>query len=216
VAERRRVEAVYADYAADPAKRRAWDAENPGNKAIRDEVAGAVLPLLPRDGIVADLGCGGGWWLARLAAAGVPASRLLGVELLEQRVAAARRRVPGLEVRQGDVRELPLADDSVAAATLFTVLSSLASDEDRRRAMSEARRVVLPGGPIIVWEPRLPTGNPETAHVSRALLRSAFDDVAFQSITVLPPVARRVSVRTYARLARIPLLRGHRLVIGQA
>jgi ubiquinone/menaquinone biosynthesis C-methylase UbiE len=214
-AERARVEGVYAGYASDPRKQRAWSAANAGNQAIRAELVAAVRPVLPDDGLLLDVGCGGGWWLAALAAHDIADARLAGVELQAARAQAAARRVPGADVRAGDAVALPFGDGSVAAVTLLTVLSSLGSDGLRRQALREARRVAAPGSPIVVWEPRVPTGNRATARVPLRLLRDELgDDVRVRSITLLPPLARRVSAPAYRALARVPLLRTHRLVVA--
>jgi ubiquinone/menaquinone biosynthesis C-methylase UbiE len=216
-AERARVEGVYAGYAADPRKQRAWSAANPGNQAIRAELVAAVLPLVPSAGVILDVGCGTGWWLAALADHGVPPARLAGVELQEARVVTAQARLPEGDVRCGDATQLPFADGEVAMVTLFTVLSSLGSDDLRRLTLREARRVVRRGGVIAVWEPRVPTGNPRTARVRRRLLREELGrGLHVRSLTLMPPLARRVpSARAYRALARVPVLRTHRLVVAR-
>jgi SAM-dependent methyltransferase len=216
-AEHARVEDVYAAYASDPRKRRAWSAANAGNQAIRAELVAAVRPLLPDHGLLLDVGCGGGWWLAALAAQDIAGGRLAAVELQAARAEAARRRVPDADVRVADAAALPFADGSAAMVTLFTVLSSLGSDVLRRQALREAQRVAAPGARIVVWEPRVPTGNRATARVPLRLLRDELGDgVRVRSLTLLPPLARRVPGRWYPRLARIPLLRTHRLVVARS
>ncbi len=214
--ERRRVQDVYDGYAADSRKQRAWSGTNAGNQAMRAELVAAVLPLVPPEGLILDVGCGGGWWLAALAGTGIAPERLAGVEIQPARADAAGRRVPGADVRVGDATALPYDDNSVAFVTLLTVVSSVGGDGLRRRALREACRVTAPTGLVVLWEPRLPTGNRQTARVARALLRHELGDhLQIQSLTVLPPLARRVEGSTYRRLARIPLLRSHRLVVAR-
>ena len=165
-------------------------------------------------GDVLDAGCGTGWWLERMLDRGVKASSLHGIEVSPERVEAANRRAPGSTVRTADVRELPYEDDRFAAVTLFTVLSSLASDDDRRRALAEARRVTAPGGFVLIWEPRIPTLNRATGCISRGLVREALGtEIMIRSITLAPPIARRVGrwPKVYAGLAAVPSLRSHRL-----
>ncbi len=217
--ERHRLGRVFAAYGADPRRRRAWAAENPGNRAIRRELSRATLAVLAAGdpgGTILDAGCGPGWWLAELREAGVPAARLAGVELLGDRVKAARERVPGAEIRSADIGALPLPERSCALVTYFTVLSGMPGPDEVARALAEARRVIAPGGTIVVWEPRLPTRNPDTRLITLAELRRSLGrDLTVRSLTLAPPLARRLP-HLYGPLAAIPLLRSHRLVVARA
>jgi SAM-dependent methyltransferase len=192
---------------------RKWSADNPGNQAIRDEVAAAMLQLVPCEGELLDAGCGMGWWLARLLAAGVPGERLQGLELDPRRAAGAAARAPGATVVEGDLRALPYEDGRFARVFLLTVLSSM---DDARRGIGEAWRVLAPGGTLVVWEPRVPNPlNRDTRLVTRALLRDATGaEPRERTLTLLPALARRLGPLTpawYPRLAAVPALRTHRL-----
>jgi SAM-dependent methyltransferase len=216
--EARRVAGVYAGYAADAARQRAWSGANPGNQAIRDELVAALLPWVPSGGDVLDAGCGSGWLLARLAAEGVAEGRLHGVDVLEQRVATAAEALPGAHLRAADVRSLPAGDGSMSLVIFLTVLSSLAGPDDVAAALREARRVVAPSGHVAVWEPRVPTpGNRATRLIRRADLTAALGPaIASRPLTVAPPLARRLGAaapRAYPALARVHLLLTHRLMV---
>src|ERR1700722_16734345 len=218
--EQERIERVYAGYREDRRRRRAWSAENAGNAAIREEVLRTLLELTPDalagEGAVLDAGCGTGWWLRRLAREGVAPSRLVGADLLAERAHAAGERVPGARVIVGDVRNLPLPAGACKLVLLFTVLSAMGSREDVRIALGEARRVLARGGAIAVWEPRVWTPNPHTRLVGRGELRAVLgDELRMRTLTLLPPLARRAQGRLYGPLARIPLLRTHRLVVAR-
>ncbi|MCP9488880.1 MAG: class I SAM-dependent methyltransferase [Solirubrobacteraceae bacterium MAG38_C4-C5] len=216
-ADRQRVESVYGAYAADPRKAAAWASGNPGNRAIREEVAARIVGLaLATEGPVLDAGCGTGWWLTRLAAAGVPPQRLTGVDLLADRVAAAGRRAPGTQAHTADARALPFEDARFDLVLLFTVLSSLHDASAVRRALDEAARVTAPGGTVVIWEPRVPTLNRATRRVrERDVTAVLGPGVSSRPITLLPPLARRLgraTPRLYPALARVPPLRSHRLM----
>ena len=163
--ERARLGRVFSRYRADPARRRAWSADNPGNAAIRDELARATLAALAEHdsgGLLLDAGCGTGWWLERLLAEGIPASRLSGVELLPERARAASARAPGADVRCADIRTLPVDSGTCTLVTLFTVLSGMGTAAAVRAALGEARRVLAPGGAIVIWGAA--GGDPQSQH----------------------------------------------------
>lgn len=220
--ETRRLTRVYDGYGRGR-KARAWSAANPGNRAIRDELADRLLARLPAspDGRAEalDVGCGGGWWLARLRAAGWDAGRLHGVDLLAARVEAARRAVPGARVARADARRLPYGDGRCAVVTQLTALSSLASRADAAAALREAWRVLAPGGALLVYEPRWPTPrNPHTIRIDRRLLAATLGrPVAAEPLTLLPPLARRLGPltgRAYPALSRLRALRTHALLVA--
>ncbi|UGS38827.1 class I SAM-dependent methyltransferase [Capillimicrobium parvum] len=210
--ERKRLERAYGGYAADPARQQAWDAANPGNVALRAEV-GARLervagPALAGDRPILDAGCGAGYWLGWLQDRGVAPARLRGAEMIAARADAARRRVPGADVRQADVRRLPFENASCALVLLFTVLSSQVAEADRAATVREARRVAGPAGLVVVWDLR------RTARAVPAafLRRELGPGLRTQTSTLVPPVARRLgpaTERVYPLLVRLPPLRTH-------
>ncbi len=176
---------------------------------------GLVADEIRGDGLLLDAGCGTGWWLERLEREGVAPERLAGVELLGERATAAAARVPGAQIAQADIRELPLPDGSCTLVTLFTVLSSMRSAEDVWAALAEALRVLAPGGAVAVWEPRWPTVNRHTRLVRRSELRTGLGaSLRIRTITLAPPLARRAA-RLYAPLSRMRPLRSHRLVVAR-
>jgi len=168
----------------------------------------------PAGGRVLDAGCGTGWWLASLARDGHPSDRLWGVDRDPGRIAAARDRAPGATVELGDLLALPYADATFDVVLLMTVLSSVGPAARVRGALAELRRVTAPGGVAIVFEPRVPTpGNRSTRLIrSRAVAAAYGPRTGVRSVTLLPPLARRLpSAEAYARWARLPLLRTHRV-----
>jgi glycosyltransferase involved in cell wall biosynthesis len=169
-------------------------------------------PELAGTGAILEIGCGSGFWLRALADGGVAESRLHGIELLEHRANAARERAPRANVRTGDALALPYESDSFELVLLFTVLSSLPSDESARKALAEARRVLVPGGLLVCYEPRIP--NPGNRSV-RLIRRSVFGPgTNARSVTVLPALARRlgrVAPWAYPALGHLGALRTHRI-----
>lgn len=120
---------------------------------LREELYGraftdlALLALLPRDWVVADLGCGSGHVAARLAP---HVSAVIGVDQSDAMLKAARRRTEGLanvELRKGGLEALPLADGSVDGALLVLALTYVS---DPRRVVEEMARVLRPAGRAVI------------------------------------------------------------------
>jgi SAM-dependent methyltransferase len=216
--ERDRLAEVYRGYREDPGRRRAWAADNPGNVAIRAEVAGWLERVagaaIDGERPILDAGCGTGYWLQWLAGRGVAPGRLHGVDVLADRAAAAAERVPGADVTCADVRGLTRdRDDGFGLVLLFTVLSSQATRPAMLETLRAAARLTAPGGVVVVWDVRVALPWRSTKAVPRAVLcqgLGATTEIA--SATVLPPLARRLGRRTetaYPRLRRLPALRTH-------
>jgi len=100
---------------------------------------------LPVDTRILDAGCGSGRNMVELAQLG----SVTGVELSPVSVEAARQRNVG-EVLMGSVTEMPFADDSFDLAVCLDVIEHLPDD---RLALRELRRVIAPGGSLVVTVP---------------------------------------------------------------
>ncbi len=100
---------------------------------------------LPPGARVLDAGCGSGRNMVELQRYG----SVTGIELSSPSVQAARERGVG-EVLEGSVLELPFADDSFDLAVSLDVVEHL---EDDVAALRELRRVVAPGGRLLVTVP---------------------------------------------------------------
>jgi SAM-dependent methyltransferase len=141
------------------------------------EPAGAGLypPVLDAAGVgqgtrLLDVGCGSG------VAASIARERGAVVSALDAAAAAveiARERLPGADIRVGDIEDLPYDDDAFDVVTGF---NSFQYAGDPVRALREARRVTRPGGrvAIVTW------GDPERCE-SASMLRS------FGSLMPPPP-----------------------------
>jgi SAM-dependent methyltransferase len=124
-------------------------------------VAIASLGVPPRARIL-DAGCGSGRNMVELARYG----QVTGVELSDTSVALARARSLG-EVVEGSVMEMPFAPDSFDLAVCLDVIEHL---EDDRGALRELRRVIAPGGSLLVTVPAyqwLWSGHDEINHHHR-------------------------------------------------
>jgi SAM-dependent methyltransferase len=100
---------------------------------------------VPQPARVLDAGCGSGRNMIDLARYG----EVAGIELSGTSVALARARKVG-EVVEGSVLEMPFAADSFDLAVCLDVIEHL---QDDRAALRELRRVLAPGGALLVTVP---------------------------------------------------------------
>ena len=99
---------------------------------------------------VLDVGCGFGYFLNRLVDYGACAAS--GIDLMEDRIAAARHRFPALDLHAGSATELPFTDGSFDLVTQFTCLSSCMDAGVRASIAAEMWRVVRPGGVVLSFD----------------------------------------------------------------
>lgn len=228
-AEAERLKAAYQRRAALGLDAR-YDYWEPANLFIYQSRERAFVSLLARErGLpltgrrILDVGCGNGAVLADLLALGAEAADLHGVDLLEDRVEAARRRLPACRIEVGDARALPYEDASFDLVLGFTLLSSVVDAEARRAVASEMLRVLKPGGLIVLYDFRL---NPTNRHVrplkpEALTLLFARCRIQVWSVTLAPPVVRAL-VRlpggwlACSALEMLPFLRTHFLAAIRA
>jgi ubiquinone/menaquinone biosynthesis C-methylase UbiE len=107
----------------------------------------ALTALLPSDWVVADLGCGTGPLTVALAP---HVARVVGVDASPAMLKAARRSTAGfanVELHEGRLEALPLADEACDAALLVLGLSYV---PDPAPVLAEMLRVLRPGGRGVV------------------------------------------------------------------
>src|SRR5262245_53268802 len=102
------------------------------------EAALALLTLEPGQRVL-DVGCGAGVFLGLVAERGAEPH---GIDASEALIALARERLPGTDLRVGDMESLPYEDDSLDLVTGFT---SFFFANDMVAALREAGRVARPG-----------------------------------------------------------------------
>ena len=153
----------------------------------------ALLGMARRDWVVADLGCGNGALSAMLAPY---VDQIFAVDGSSSMLESARGRLQNhssVTVRQGDLESLPIDDASCDLATLFLVLHHVAQP---LRVLQEARRILKPGGRLLIVDMHTHDRNEyrtDMGHVwlgfaendvQRMLKDAGFDEVVTQS---LPP-----------------------------
>ncbi len=143
-ARRLRSEAFFATASEE------WDTLRATLFGQRADLA-ATLALLDPAWIVGDLGCGTG----ALSAAFAPhVARVFAIDASAAMLGSARARLARLtnvSVHEGPLEALPLADASLDLAVLSLVLHHVA---DPLRALREVRRVLRPGGRVLITDMR--------------------------------------------------------------
>ena len=112
------------------------------------ELAPLVLDLAIRSGdeVVVDVGCGNGAYLAELARRRHHGF-VVGVDLSRGMLEAAHRATPAAHLATADACALPLRD---ACADLALAMHMLYHVLEPARAVDEMRRVLTPGGRLVV------------------------------------------------------------------
>jgi SAM-dependent methyltransferase len=109
----------------------------------------AALELVAGERVV-DIGCGPGYLAAEMAEVVGDSGFVLGVDPSESMLAlAARRALPGMELEEGDALSLPAEDASFDAAVSTQVYEYVA---DIAAALAEVRRVLRPGGRVLILD----------------------------------------------------------------
>jgi SAM-dependent methyltransferase len=114
-----------------------------GRRRVLHGVIGRLRP--PAHAEVLDAGCGSGRNMVELARYG----EVTGVEVSPPSVALARERDVG-EVVECSVTDMPFSDERFQLATCLDVIEHL---EDDVGALRELRRVVAPGGHLVIMVP---------------------------------------------------------------
>jgi len=186
-----------------------------GDRAMLDLFTAAGLLDFARLRLI-EIGCGSGGNLLRLLRWGFDPANLVGNELLPERLAAARRRLPqDVALIGGDACELGCEGFDIVYQS--TVFSSILDEDFQKRLAKRMWEMAKPGGGILWYDfcydnPR----NPDVRGVPVRRIRALFPStqVVVRRVTLAPPLARvvtRVSAGLYSVFNSLPLLRTHAL-----
>jgi SAM-dependent methyltransferase len=165
---------------------------------------------------LAEVGCGAGDNLLELQRLGFAPEHCTGIELLPERHAQSRVRLPAATtVLLGDAAQAPIAPASQDIVLQSTVFSSLLDDAFQQRLAAAMWAWVKPGGGVLWYDftvnnPR----NPDVRGVPVARVRALFPQgtLRCQRVTLAPPIARavtRLHPSLYTVCNALPLLRTH-------
>jgi ubiquinone/menaquinone biosynthesis C-methylase UbiE len=169
---------------------------------------------------VLDVGCGSGGWLRQLCAWGACADNLHGIDLLQDRIAAARELSPQIDFRVGSAWQLPFEDASMDLVTAHTVFSSVPNAAARQRLAHEMRRMLKGSGRILIFDFRIRRpGNYDTVGIRRKEIRRLFPgfQLASRTLNLAPPLLRAIAPASQALAilleALCPFLRTHAMYL---
>jgi SAM-dependent methyltransferase len=94
-----------------------------------------------------DVACGSGVWLLAAHLAGM---KVAGIDISNKAVEAARKTVPGADIRCGVAEKLPWEDKTF---DVVTCLGSLEHFVDKKRALSEMNRIAKTDAQILILVP---------------------------------------------------------------
>jgi SAM-dependent methyltransferase len=207
----------------DPLRPEVWQARQQRERALIALLRRHVRrPLAELD--VLEVGCGHGDNLLDLLRLGFDPARLVGNELLPERVAAARRRLPAAtRLLEGDATQLALPEGGFDIVVASTVFSSILDGAFQQRLAAAMWRWVRPGGAVLWYDFTL--DNPRNADVRAVPLRRLRElfpagRIDARRVTLAPPIGRhavRLHPAAWRLLNAVPLLRTHVLAwVGKA
>jgi ubiquinone/menaquinone biosynthesis C-methylase UbiE len=167
---------------------------------------------------ILEVGCGTGYWLRQFVKWGANPENVVGIDLLPDRVADAKRLCPeAVTVRCGSAARLEFDDQSFDVVFQSLVFTSVRDAAMKQQIASEMVRVTRKQG-FILWydfflnNPR----NPDVRGVGRREMRELFPQcsISLKRVGLAPPLFRAIAPRSWflcAALEKIPLLRTHYL-----
>jgi len=165
---------------------------------------------------IVELGCGTGSNLLDFIRLGVRPENMVGNDLLEPRIAAARQLLPGsVCLISGDAAQLQLQPASFDVVFQSMMCSSILDDRHLQSVADLMWRLVRPGGGIL-WYDFIYNNpwNTDVRGIPLSLLRSMFPEPPQHCwrVTLAPPLSRvvsRIHPFGYTLLNVFPFLRTH-------
>jgi len=149
-----------------------WIESLPQSVGLR-ESSYSLLNIQQGD-VVIDVGCGTGKAVSELSLKGATA---VGVDLSEQMISVAKHRFPACDFRVAKAESLPFKDNSVNGYHAERLFQHLA---DPFQALSEAHRVLTPGGRIVLLDQDYDMWaiDADDMAITRAIMRAHSDSIA--------------------------------------
>jgi ubiquinone/menaquinone biosynthesis C-methylase UbiE len=169
---------------------------------------------------ILEVGCGSGYWLRQLIQWGAPPANLFGVDLLADRIAAARELCPSaVHLDCADASRLRFSDGSFDVVLQLTVFTSVLDAGIKKAIASEILRVLKPDG-CVLWYDFFANNpsNPDVRGISKKEIQRLFPGcrVQLQRVTLVPPLGRllgKISSGAYRAMSAMKVLCTHYLGI---
>lgn len=116
-----------------------------------------VEKLIPRKGIIAELGCGDGIFSNYLAISS-PSRQIIGIDIDQNRLKQADKELKNAKYIVGDIRKITIPISN--AIILFHVLHHLSSFDEQKELIKTCRNRLNKGGKLIIVEIHV-TANPK-------------------------------------------------------
>ena len=221
-AEEARIRAAYARREENDV-RYSWISA--GYQFVMQQRERRLLHLLGRYGFAAleskrilEVGCGTGQWLRDFIKWGARPENTTGIDLLQDRVATARRLCPpAVRIQCASAAQLPFSNERFDIVLQSTVFTSILDRDLRQQIAAEMMRVVKPEGLILWYDYHVNNPwNKDVRGVKRQEIYQLFPNcgIDLERITLLPPLARVMTQYSYLTcylLEKIPPLCTHYL-----
>ena len=220
--EEERIRAAYARRRNDAA-RYSWFSA--GHLFFLQERERQVLTVLRQCGvssltskIILEVGCGTGYWLREFLNWGASPENIIGIDLLPDRVAEAKRLCPKkVRIECRNAEKLAFPDASFDLVLQSTAFSAILHRDMKRNIASEMLRVVKPDGLILWYDYHVDNPwNPDVRGVTKKEIHELFPNcrIKLQRVTLVPPLVRvigRYSWLACYLMGRIPWFCTHYL-----
>jgi SAM-dependent methyltransferase len=222
--ETERVRGVFSRRAAEGLDSR-YAYWRPENLLVFQERERALLSILRARGLlplaesrIIDVGCGTGGVLRDFLRYGAAPENLVGVDLVPERVDAAREFAPNMDFRVANAADLPFGNETFDMALCFTVFSSIMDDRTRALVAREILRLLRRGGHVVWYDFWINPVNRDTRAVRLGEVARLFGSrpVEARRVTLAAPLARAVAPRSWIGsevLSSLPMLRTNWLAL---
>jgi len=103
--------------------------------------------MLPKKGVITELGCGEGL-MSNYLAISEPKRKVIGYEIVPERLELAKKGIKNTEYYVGDIIDIPYPKSN--ALILFHVLHHLTSKKAQEKVLKKAKKALKKGGKLVI------------------------------------------------------------------